>query len=90
MYSEDLQRCTELVFSMMHLDLAACTLSLLLHTLPALLAGPGCTDRVCYPAGSALARLTVSSLAAVLKMKNSAPYTTKRKLRYTAPPIPLS
>ena len=39
MYNEDVDRCTETVFSLMHLDLAATTLALLLHTLPNVLAG---------------------------------------------------
>jgi len=80
-YTEDVERCTELVFSLMHLDLVTCTLSLLLHVLPNLISGSGRRDVLCYPSGSALAKLTVSSLAAVLKMKKSLPYTTKRKLR---------
>ena len=41
-------------------------------------------ESLCYPAGAALARLTVHCLAATIKMKTSGPYTTKkRKYRYT-------
>ena len=41
-------------------------------------------ESLCYPAGAALARLTVHCLAATIKMKTSGPYTTKkRKFRYT-------
>ena len=39
MYSEEVSRCVELVFSLLHVDLPACTLALLLHLLPRLLAG---------------------------------------------------
>jgi len=80
-YKEDVSRCTEMVFSIIHIDLPACTLSLLLYIIPSILTGNGWRDGLCYPAGTALARLTVSSLAAVLKLKTSRPYTTKRKLR---------
>jgi len=80
-YNEDVDRCTETVFSLMHIDLPAATLALLIHILPNILTGREGKDSLCYPAGTALARLTVSALAAVLKMKNSLPYSTKRKWR---------
>jgi len=80
-YKEDVSRCTEMVFSIIHIDLPACTLSLLLYIIPNILRGNGWKEGLCYPAGNALARLTVSSLAAVLKLQNSGPYTIKRKLR---------
>ena len=45
--------------------------------------GDGEMESLCYPAGNALARLTVHCLAANIKIKTSGPYTTKkRKFRY--------
>jgi len=38
-YSEEVSRCVEMVFSLLHIDLPACTLALLLHLLPCCLAG---------------------------------------------------
>ncbi len=43
-YSEEVSRCVEMVFSLLHIDLPACTLALLLHLLPRLLAGMVYTD----------------------------------------------
>ncbi|XP_023336460.1 mediator of RNA polymerase II transcription subunit 24 isoform X2 [Eurytemora carolleeae] len=80
-YSHDVQRCTEMVFSMLHIDLAGNTLSLLLYLLPSILTGVSNKDVLCYPAGRALAKLTVSCLAALLTSKPCSPYSGKRKLR---------
>ena len=33
-YGEDVERATALVFSLLHIDLVACTLALLVHVLP--------------------------------------------------------
>jgi hypothetical protein len=48
-YSEEVSRCVEMVFSLLHIDLPACTLALLLHLLPRLLAGMALifTDIMC-------------------------------------------
>jgi len=78
-YSEDVSKCGDMIFSMMHIDLPACTLSLLINTIPAILTGDGDMESLCYPAGAALARLTVHCLAATIKMKTSGPYTTKKR-----------
>jgi len=78
-YSEDVTKCGDMIFSMMHIDLPACTLSLLINTIPSILAGDGEMESLCYPAGNALARLTVHCLAANIKIKTSGPYTTKKR-----------
>ncbi len=80
-YSEEVSRCVEMVFSLLHIDLPACTLALLLHLLPRLLAGEGCERHLSYPTGRSLARLTVSCLAASLQYRSSSSYSTKRKFR---------
>jgi len=78
-YSEEVRKCVDMLFSMMHIDLPACTLSLLMNTIPALLQGSGEMESLCYPAGSALARLVAQCLAATLNFKSSGPYTTKKR-----------
>eukprot|EP00088_Acartia_fossae_P050636 TRINITY_DN5673_c0_g1_i5.p1 TRINITY_DN5673_c0_g1~~TRINITY_DN5673_c0_g1_i5.p1 ORF type:complete len:979 (-),score=210.43 TRINITY_DN5673_c0_g1_i5:217-3153(-) len=81
-YSEEVSKCVDIVFSLMHIDLPACTLSLLINTIPTILSGDGHMESLCYPAGATLARLTVHCLAATLRSKNSGPYTpNKRKYR---------
>ena len=40
-YNEDVERATEMVFSLLHIDLVCCTLAMLVHTLPRCLAGEG-------------------------------------------------
>jgi len=80
-YNQDVERATELVFSLLHIDLVCCTLSLLVHTLPRVLAGPGKDGHLSHPGGRSLARLTVQCLAASLAMRNSAPYGRIREGR---------
>ena len=74
-YNEDVDKATELVFSMMHIDLVPCTLALLLHVLPKCLVGEGKEPILVHPGGKCLAKLTVDCLAASLNMRNSKPYT---------------
>ena len=73
-YTDEVDRAGELVFSMMHLDLVSCCLSLLLHTLPRCVLGEGGEAALVHPAGKSLARLTVDLLAASLSMRSSRPY----------------
>ena len=40
-YHEDVDKATELVFSLLHVDLVQCTLALLVHVLPRCLLGEG-------------------------------------------------
>jgi len=74
-YNEDVDKATELVFSMLHIDLVPCTLALLLHVLPKCLVGEGKEPILVHPGGKCLAKLTVDCLAASLNMRNSKPYT---------------
>ena len=73
-YYEDVDRAGEVIFSLLHIDLAANTLALLLHVLPRCLAGEGKEPLLVHPAGRSLAKLTVDCLAASLSMKSSKPY----------------
>ena len=75
-YSQDMDRTVEMILSLMHNDLTANTLALLLTVLPRLLCTPGMEDRLTHPAGPALAKLTVLSLAAALR-----PVLGKRRSR---------
>ena len=74
-YYEDVDRAGEVIFSLLHIDLAANTLALLLHVLPRCLAGEGKEPLLVHPAGRSLAKLTVDCLAASLSMKSSKPYS---------------
>ena len=58
-YGEDVSKATELVFSILHIDLTASTLALLTQVLPRLLAGDGRDGLLAFPTGRALAKLTV-------------------------------
>ena len=73
-YTDEVDRAGEMVFSMMHLDLVSCSLVLLVHTLPRYLLGEGGETALVHPAGKSLARLTVDCLAASLSMRSSQPY----------------
>lgn len=73
-YGEEVARATGLVFSLLHLDLVACTLALLVHVLPRVLAGDGTDPLLAFPTGRALARLTVHCLAAALANRSHPPY----------------
>lgn len=73
-YGEDVERATELVFSLLHLDLPACTLALLVQVLPRCLSGEGKEGLLAYPSGRALARLAVQCLGAALANRSSPPY----------------
>ena len=73
-YTDEVDRAGELVFSMMHLDLVATTLALLLHVLPRCLLGEGGETALVHPGGKCLAKLTVDCLAASLSMRGSQPY----------------
>lgn len=74
MYGEDVSRATELVFSILHLDLTASTLALLTQVLPRLVAGDGRDGLLAFPTGRALAKLTVQCLAAALANREAPPY----------------
>ena len=50
-YYEDVDRAGEVIFSLLHIDLAANTLTLLLHVLPRCLAGPA-SGRLVWPRSS--------------------------------------
>lgn len=78
-YNLDVDRAVEVVFSMMHVDMPACMLALVLHILPKYLASSGQEERLAHPAGSALARLTVMTLAAALRTRG--PTLGKRSAR---------
>ena len=80
-YNEDVERATEMVFSLLHIDLVCCTLAMLVHTLPRCLAGEGKEGLLSHPGGRSLARLTVQCLAASLAMRGSKPYCRSREGR---------
>lgn len=80
-YRDDVERATELVFSLLHIDLVACSLALLVHVLPRCLAGRGQETLLSYPGGRALARLTVQCLGAMLAMRSSRPYNSSDRPR---------
>merc|ERR1712203_338423 len=65
---------TDLVFSILHIDLTASTLALLTQVLPRLLAGDGRDGLLAFPTGRALAKLTVQCLAAALANRDAPPY----------------
>ena len=73
-YAEDVSRATELIFSLLHLDLVACTLALLALVLPRLLQTEPPPSLLSHPSGRALARLTVQCLAAALASGGQPPY----------------
>ena len=73
-YGEDVSKATELVFSILHIDLTASTLALLTQVLPRLLAGDGRDGLLAFPTGRALAKLTVQCLAAALANREAPPY----------------
>ena len=73
-YYEDVDRAGEVIFSLLHIDLTANTLALLLHVLPRCLAGEGKEPLLVHPSGRSLAKLTVDLLAACLSMRSSKPY----------------
>ena len=76
-YSEDVERACQLVFSLLHVDLVACTLALLLSTLPRALTSPS----LAHPGARALARLTVHCLAARYEVPIYQ-FTLSLKVRY--------
>ena len=73
-YTDEVDRAGEIVFSMMHLDLVTTTLALLLHVLPRCLLGEGGETALVHPGGKCLAKLTVDCLAASLSQRSSRPY----------------
>jgi len=78
-YQDDVERAIELVFSLMHIDLVACTLSLIVQVLPCLISGPEEDTYLSYPYLRALARLLVCSLGACLSVRGSMPRLTARQ-----------
>ena len=80
-YNEDVDRATELVFSMLHVDLVTNTLALVVHLLPRYLVGEGKEALLVHPGGKCLAKLTVDCMAASLSMRNSQVYGQDGKLR---------
>ncbi|XP_040568441.1 mediator of RNA polymerase II transcription subunit 24 [Lepeophtheirus salmonis] len=65
-YQEDMDRLTELVISIFHVDLEQCTLSLLLHVVPGYLTSLEKSLRLTDPHGTLLAKVTVTSIFAIL------------------------
>jgi len=80
-YNEDVERATELVYSLLHIDLVCCSLALLVSVLPRCLAGEGKEGMLSHPGGRSLARLTVQCLASSLAMRSSKPYCRTREGR---------
>ena len=76
-YNEDVDRATEMVFSLMHVDLISCTLALLLHVLPRYLMGEGKEAVLVHPGGKCLAKLTVDCLAASSSIRSCRPYVSR-------------
>ena len=74
-YHEDADKATELVFSLLHVDLVQCTLALLVHVLPRCLVAAD-TSATVHPGGKCLAKLTVDCLAASLSMRSSRSYVS--------------
>jgi len=80
-YNTDMDKAVEVVFSLMHVDMAACMIALVVHVLPRYLATAGQEDRLAHPAGSALARLTVMVLSSALQDRPRGVYAASRGKR---------
>ncbi|XP_076067943.1 mediator complex subunit 24 isoform X2 [Oratosquilla oratoria] len=58
-FEAELNRAIDLIYGLLHLDPVGCTLSLLVHTLPAYITAPSAVEILCEPRGTALSRLSV-------------------------------
>lgn len=70
-HSPELQRSVDLLFAVFQLDIEACTLALLVHTLPSYLQNLSRLDALTEPCASALARLSVMCIYSALQSKAS-------------------
>nr|ACO15080.1 Mediator of RNA polymerase II transcription subunit 24 [Caligus clemensi] len=78
-YQEDMDRLTELVISIFHVDLEEVTLALLVHVVPSYLMSMEKNLRLTDPHGTLLAKVTVTCIFAIL-MGNDKKSAVKRSM----------